>query len=85
MYETTFEPVVDNELYIENFLNSNVVTVEPGALFSASITLSDPDARVTVYTDNTYSNIKDASKPLESGNIIAMKNDCRIRRRYSKR
>ena len=79
MYETTFEPVVDNELYIENFSNSNVVTVEPGALFSASITLSDPDARVTVYTDNTYSNIKDASKPLESGNIIAMKNDCRIR------
>lgn len=79
MYETASEPTVNDELYIENCAHSNTVTVEPGAVVSTAFTLSDPDARVTVYSDNTYSEIKDNSAPLESGNIIILKNDERIR------
>lgn len=79
MYQTDSEPIVDNDLYIEGAMSQTAVTVGVGALVSTTFTVSDKDAVVTVYSDNTYSQIRDNTEPLEANNIIVLKKNERIR------
>lgn len=75
IYETDTAPEVTSNLFIIDHEDDSYLTVLENAVFSDVFRVSEPDAELTLYTNNTYTTTKSLDEPLEDGNRLVLSLD----------
>lgn len=72
LYETDVAPEVTNNLYIIGHEDDSHLTVLENTLFSDAFQVSEPEAELTLFTNNNYTKTKSLDEPLEDGNKLVI-------------
>ena len=75
LYETTEAPIITNSLYIEGYEDASHLSVLENTIFADTFKVSDPNAEITLYSDDSYKKTRSLDEPLENGNKLILSLD----------